>query len=376
MKIRCHRPALAAAFQVVSGVVPARTPKEILKNVKLSFGDRSLSKDHAAVLIGTDQEIGIRYELPDVESEASGEILLPTARFASILREVHDDHITIEVTEDSICIQAGPSEFRLGVIDPTEFPAVAGFDDQDYISVPAADLKQMIRRATFATDVESHRYALGGVLLDRQGDVLTMAATDSRRLAVVKSACTVHGAAEVTNADPVIPSKALTLVERSLADDTDDAMIALHANDAVIQCGNSTIYSRLVEGKFPRYRDVIPQDPPISIELVTTPFYSAIRQSQIVTSDESRGVDFAFTEGLLTLNSRSPEVGQSKIEMPVGFNAEALTITFDPRYVAEFLRVLDAEVQLEMQLTDSESAVVFRAGEDCTYVVMPLSQDR
>ncbi|MEO1999446.1 MAG: DNA polymerase III subunit beta [Planctomycetaceae bacterium] len=376
MKIRCHRPTLAAAFQVVSGVVPSRTPKEILKNVKLVFGDRSLSKDHAAVLIGTDQEIGIRYEIADVESDTAGEVLLPTARFASILREVHDDQIVIEVMEDSICIQAGQSEFRLGVIDPAEFPAVAGFDDVDYVSVPANDLKQMIRRTVFATDVESHRYALGGVLLDRQGESLTMAATDSRRLAVVRSACTVHGVSDTKNTEPVVPSKALTLVERSLSEDSDDALIAVHANDVVIKCGNSTIYSRLVEGKFPRYRDVIPQDSPISIELVTTQFYSAIRQSQIVTSDESRGVDFSFSEGLLTLNSRSPEVGQSKIEMPISFTGESLTITFDPRYVAEFLRVLDAEVQLEMQLTDSESAVVFRAGDDCTYVVMPLSQDR
>ena len=118
MKIHCHRPSLAAAFQVVSGVVPSRTPKDILKNVMLQVADGK------AVLIGTDQEIGIRYEIPGVEIESPGEILLPTSRIISILRELQDDGVDLEIDDSVVLVRSGHSEFRLSLEDSTEFPPV------------------------------------------------------------------------------------------------------------------------------------------------------------------------------------------------------------------------------------------------------------
>jgi DNA polymerase-3 subunit beta len=143
-----------------------------------------------------------------------------------------------------------------------------------------------------------------------------------------------------------------------------------------VKTANSTIYSRLVEGRFPRYQDVIPSSSSISVDLTTGPFYSAVRQAQIVTSEESRGVDFTFSNGLLTLKSASAEVGESKVELPISYDAADLTITFDPRYVAEFLRVLEPERSIKLELTDGESAAVLRTEDGYLYIIMPLSRDR
>jgi len=370
MKLTCHRPSLAAALQIVSGVVPTRTPKEILKNVRLQVDAGR------AVLIGTDQEIGVRQEVDQVQTDSTGDVLLPTSRVISILRELQDDEITLEATERAVLIRGGHSEFSLSTEDPAEFPAVTAFEDQSYFTISARTLREMIRRTHFATDVESTRYALGGILIELSPEKATLAATDSRRLAVVTAACQTVGDAQVTAATPVVPSKAMSLIERSLPDnDEAQALIAIHANDIVVQCGGSTVYSRLVEGRFPKYADVIPQEYQSRIELVVGPFYSAVRQAQIVTSEESRGVDFRFASGLLTMASRAADVGQSSVELPISYDGPDLTITFDPKFVADFLRVLDAGNSITLNLIDGESPAVFTTDDQYRYVVMPLARD-
>lgn len=370
MKLHCHRPTLATAFQIVSGVVPSRTPKDILRNVKLQVGGGK------ATLVGTDQEVGIRYDIPGVETDSDGEVLLPKDRLIAILRELTDEGVDLEVSEKSLSIRSGHSVFKLSAEDPAEFPPVQAFDATSYHVVAAASFKEMIRRTVFATDTESTRYALGGVLMEFGADKLTMAATDSRRLAVVSTLSSTIGTIEPRATQPVVPAKALSLIERSITENDQDVYLAVYPNSVLVKVGSSTIYSRLVEGRFPRYADVIPTAGGSVIDMLVSPFYSAVRQAQIVTNEESRGVDFTFDNGVLRLNSVAADIGQSTIEMPISYDGTPITITFDPRYIADFLRILDASTSVKLQLTDGESAAVLRTDDGYTYVIMPLARDR
>lgn len=370
MKLHCHRPTLSTAFQIVSGVVPSRTPKDILKNVKLQVGGGK------ATLIGTDQEIGIRYDIPGVETDSDGEVLLPKDRLIAILRELTEESVDLEITEKALWVRSGHSEFKLSAEDPAEFPPVQAFDATSYHVVPAASFKEMIKRTVFATDTESTRYALGGVLMEFGADKLTMAATDSRRLAVVSTTSSAIGTIEPRAIQPVVPAKALSLIERSITDSDQDVYLAVYPNSVLVKVGSSTIYSRLVEGRFPRYADVIPSAGGSLIEMVVSPFYSAVRQAQIVTNEESRGVDFTFDNGVLRLTSVAADIGQSKVEMPISYDGSPITITFDPRYISDFLRILDASTSVKLQLTDGDSAAVLRTDDGYTYVIMPLARDR
>ena len=124
MKLTVSRSELAGAFQIVGGAVPSRTPKDILKNVKLVVDNGT------ATLMGTDQEVGIRYQLPEVQTDSVGEVLLPPQRVVAILREVQDDMIHLEVTEETLWIRSGQSEFRLSVEDPAEFANVPDFQEE------------------------------------------------------------------------------------------------------------------------------------------------------------------------------------------------------------------------------------------------------
>jgi len=369
MKFSCPRNILQSAFAIVSGVVPQRSPKEVLRNVKLSLADGT------ATLLGTDEEVGIRYELSGVTTDSVGEVLLPTQRLNAILREVQDDTIQVEVSEEALWIRTSGSEFRLSVEDPAQFPTVAKFEDQDYYVISGKALKQGIQRTLFATDTESTRYALGGVLWELEAEHLTLAATDGRRLAVVKTACGEHGTVREEVGQPVIPAKAMSLIERSIHDEEQDVHLAIHPHHVLIRSGLSTIYARLVEGRFPRYQDVVPDQCETTIEFVVGPFLSAVRQAMIVTNEESRGVDFSFNDGTLTLTSVGQDVGSSRIELPISFEGTPFVITFDPRFIQEFLRVLEPAGPVKLELVDGNSAAVFKADDNYTYVVMPLARD-
>lgn len=369
MKLTCSRQLLSAAFQIVGSVVPTRTPKEILRNVKLTLTDGK------ATLLGTDEEVGIRYELPEVATDSVGEILLPTQRVNSILREVQEEMVTIEVNEEALWIRSSGSEFRLSVQDPAEFPSVATFEDQSYYVIAGKSLKQGIQRTIFATDQESTRYALGGILVELAADKLTLAATDSRRLAVYRSSCSAHGSVSEEVGQPVIPHKAMSLIERTIDDDDQEVHVAIHPHDVLVRSGSSTIYARLVEGRFPKYQDVIPREFSTSIELVVSPFLSAVRQAMIVTNEESRGVDFTFENGTLTLTSVGQDIGTSRIEMPIAYDGDQIVITFDPKFVQDFLRVLEPASPLTLNLIDGNTAAVFKSEENYDYVIMPLSRD-
>jgi DNA polymerase-3 subunit beta len=350
MQLTCQRASLTSAFQTVAGVVPSRTTKDILKNVKLQVSGGKV------LLIGTDSEIGLRCEVPEVVADSSGEALLPTARVLAVLRELTDDVVKLEITGDAIWIRCGYSEFRLSAEDPADFPPVATFNDEEYFAMTASVLRQLIRRTIFATDTESTRYALGGIQVELTPERATFAATDSRRLAVISGECKVVGSPTIPAVAPVVPSKAMTLIERSLGDAESEVQIAIHQNDIAVRCGTTTITSQLVQGRFPDWRKV--------------------RQAMIVTSEESRGVDFTFTRGTLRLSSQAADIGQSKVEMPIPYEGEDVKITFDPRYVADFLKSLDTGAQFRFQLISHEDPAVLATDDDYTYVIMPLSRDR
>ncbi|MEO2036553.1 MAG: DNA polymerase III subunit beta [Planctomycetaceae bacterium] len=370
MQLTCDRNLFTQAFQSAAAAVPSRTPKDVLRNVYMQLTSSGVE------LVGTDQEVAIRYNVDGVTTSSTGEALLPTQKVSSILRELSDEQFEINVEEQALTLKASSSEFKLSSVDAREFPPVPEFNESDYFRIPAAVFRQMIRRTSFATDVESTRYALGGILVEFEDDRVTLAATDSRRLAVASAACQKEGNPVVPERTTVVPTRAMSLLERSIDENAEYVDVAVRDNDVLMRSGRCSVYSRLVEGRFPRYRDVIPKESAITVPMSVGPFHSAVRQAQIVTDDDSRGVDFVFSENTLKLNSRAQDVGESHVELPIEFNSEDIRITFDPRYVSDFLKVLPPESLVELLLTNADMAAVFKV-EDCyTYVIMPLAQDR
>lgn len=371
MKIVCLREKLLQAFAPVAAVAPARSPKPILQNVKLEV------RSDGAMLMATDLEVGIRHEVEVAEVEVAGAAILPVSRFGSILRESGDDSFRIESDGHTTTIKGARSQFKLSGANPSEYPPVAGFDEESYYEVPSRLMRELVRRTLFATDTESSRYALGGIKFECDGQTMTTIGTDGRRLATMAGPVTTQGDPTPFGEATIVPAKSMQLVERNLTDDEATVQIALRQNEMLFRTPKVTLYSRLLEGRYPRWRDVFPNRAnSMKLDLPVGAFLSAVRQAAIVTSDESRGVNFTFGEGTLVLSGQVAEVGQSHVELPIGYDGTPVSITLDPRYMQDFLRVLDGDSTITLDLLDGDSAAVCSTGDGFGYVIMPLSRDR
>jgi DNA polymerase-3 subunit beta len=373
MKVRCPREPLLAALQGASAVIPARSPKPVLSNVKIE------ASRETTILSATDLEVGIRIEIEGVEDVAPGAVLVPSARLMAIVRESSPGTM-FEIHSDgtAVCVKAARSLFRLPAEDPLEFPSVATFPGEPCFEIAAPLFREMVRRTVFATDNESSRYALGGVLVELSPDRVIAVGTDGRRLAKMEGPARSNGSAggEAGEAQPIVPAKAMQLIERCIGAADVPVQVAVRPSEIVVRTGPTTISARLVEGRFPRWRDVFPERPEaIRVGLVAGPFLAAVRQAAIVTSEQSKGVDFAFEPGQLVLSGRSAESGESRVELPIDHAGQTLRIKLDPRFVGDFLRVIDGGSTVTVELADPQSACVCGTDDGYGYVIMPLAAD-
>ncbi|MCC7085801.1 MAG: DNA polymerase III subunit beta [Pirellulales bacterium] len=371
MKIKIERDKFQAAFQTAASVAPARSPKPILQNIKLE------ATGEEATLMATDLEVGIRIAVPGLVVETPGSILLSVPRVGQILREATGEQLSLESDGQSVIIRGDRSEWKLPTENPDEFPTVILFQEEKFHEVSARLFRELVRRTIFATDNESSRYALGGVLLEMSGGQIIGVGTDGRRLAKMEGPAQAIGGHETGPQTTIIPTKAMTLLERAIADSDGEVQISARPNDVLVRTPRLTVYSRLVEGRFPKWRDVFPQrSDATKVELAVGPTYAAVRQAAIATSEESRGVDFTFGGGTLTLTGRAADVGQSRVEIPIAYDGPEITIALDPKFVNDFLKVLDPGKTLTLELKDADSAAVCHTDDGYGYVIMPLARDR
>jgi DNA polymerase-3 subunit beta len=214
-------------------------------------------------------------------------------------------------------------------------------------------------------------------LIELTAEGITMVGTDGRRLARMSAAAEPKGDDIAPVGQPVIPVKALKLIERNLDDRDPPVHLTIQPGvAALVRTERAVIYSRLVEGRFPRYQDVFPSNVDVKIPLEVGPLLSAVEQASIVTSEESRGVDFTFGDGLLKLNSQAADVGSSNVELPIDYRGKDIAITFDPRYLMDALKTLEPDARITAELIDHKNAAVFKTEDRYTYVVMPLTRER
>jgi len=370
MKLTCEREKVLHAFQTAASVVPARSPKPVLQNVKLEAGtDRT-------TLMGTDLEIGIRIDVSGISVEAPGNVLLPITRFGMILRESSDEKLVLESDGRKTLVRGDRSEFNLPAENPDEFPEVSLFEEKTYHQMPARFFRELARRTVFATDTESSRYALGGVLIELTANQIIGVATDGRRLTRQQGPAE-SVAGHKTTENTIIPTRAMQLIERALADNEGDIQLAVRDNDVLVKSDRTTLYARLVEGRYPKWRDVFPKhSDAVKIELTVGPFFAAVRQAAIVTSEERRGVDFTFGDGKAVLASHGAELGEAHVELPIAYDGAEVSVSLDPRFVSDFLRVLNPDQGFTFQVKDSASAVLCSTDDGYSYVIMPLARER
>ena len=368
MKISCDREKLSSAFQLAGSVASSRSPKEVLQNVKIE------ANEDCVTLMATDSETGIRIDIEGVDVEVPGKALWHVGRVGMILRESNDERLSFEANESAMVVKGLNSEFKLPVADPDEFPSVVSFEEEKYHEVPARLFREMIKRTLFATDADSSRFALGGVLLEMNDEEVVAVGTDGRRLARMIGTGKSIGGHKTEGSSTIIPTRSLTLIERSIDDKDDVVHIAARENDVLVRTKRSTIYSRLVEGRYPNWRQVIPdRDDSVSVPMTCGPFLNVIRQASIVADQETRGLDMEIGNGTLVLAAKTADLGQSHVELPIEYEGETIKMKLDFRFMSEFLKVLDPDTKFELDISSSKSPAVMKTDDGYIYVVMPMS---
>jgi DNA polymerase III subunit beta len=374
MKITCDREKLSSAFQIVSPVANARSPKEILQNVKLVVGPMTVT------LMATDMENGIRILVDGVDRERAGEALLPVARVGMILRECRDEKIVICTDKFETIIETTSSNFKLPTANPNEYPNVEGFKEESYHEISARTLKEMIRRTVFAIDADSSRYALGGVLFEMTGGEVFAIGTDGRRLARQVGTGMSVGEHKTEPNHCIVPGRSLALVAKAISDlgDDDKVNVAARKSDIVIDTGRGSVTCRLVEGKFPNWKQVIPsRKTPTLVDLSVGPLASGIRQAAIVADVETHGLDFLFDENELVISAKTANLGASRVSVPITYDEpHSIEMKLDYRYLSDFLRMLDPESTCTANIASSSESMLLTTDDGYAYVVMPMALDR
>jgi DNA polymerase III subunit beta len=353
---------LKAALLAVDAAVPNTTPKPILNNVLIGNG----------LITGTDLELRVDHELGTGEHPP---VLLPHQRLKAIAGAVGPfTEVTIDVSGSKATVMAGRSVWTLPTEDPLEFPAFTSDERTSICRLPADQFSSAIKAVIYATDNESSRYALGAVLVEVAGDEVIFVATDGRRLS---SATCEHDQA-VDDSTTLLPVRAAKLMAR-LADGLKgegSVQLELAGGTVVATIGTTVVSAQVTQGRFPRWRDVFPaRDVPMAVVDRLT-LFGATTAAAIVTSEQSKGLDFSFSATGIGLHGVSSEYGESDVTVEIVEPGATTKIKLDPRFVIQFLQGLpaDEEPNVEIEVVDATSAAVFRCGP-YKGVVMPLALD-
>lgn len=364
MKLTCSRVALENALGVVMGVVSGRTPREALKCTHLVASGDSIT------LSGTDLDVTVQCAISQVEIDQDGEALLPADKLSQIVRELSDETLAMEVTDEATHIRGDGSHFQIYGQDVSEFPPMPSFEGDPDLVISSGVLRRSIESTYFAAARENTRYAINGVLCEKVGKKLQLVATDGRRLAKALGAVKKAGDGELR---VIIPSKTMSLLLRVMHGGSDQEVgIQVTPNQILLQIGSVMVSSVLVEGHFPKYEEVIPKDNPNHMVCERAQLHGAIRRAALLTSDESKGIRMDFGKERVVISSRAPQQGEATVELGASYTGEPMAIGFNPTFLAEALKVVEAD-EVKMEFSEPSKPGVLSAGKEFVYVVMPVS---
>ena len=364
MKFTCPKRAFYEALQSVSRAIASRSTLPILGNVYLEARDGQLK------LVTTDLEIGMTCILP-LDGGVEGAVTVPERVLQDVVGNLPDAELTITADERNLLsISSGKSQYTIHGLPADEFPILPQVPSDTVISIPGPVLRDLVRKTLFAAGTDESRVILTGCLLSWDGQVATMVATDTHRLAVKRVPVSGQFSQPVS---VIIPSRALTELLRVLGNSEDPVDIHVGESQVLFGVGRVRLVSRLIEGQFPAFDRVIPQESTKHLVVNRQQFYDAVRRASIVARVESNKIIVRSVDSTLTIEAETGEIGKAYEEIPMSLEGDEVSIAFNAEYLQDVLAVLDTET-VEIGLTGPLNPGLLRAeGEgDYQYVVMPM----
>ncbi len=367
MKFSCDRDALLHEISIAQEIISSRNALSILSNVLLETGENTL------FIKATDLKVGFETAIP-VEVIQPGIITVFCDKLLGILRTLPEGEIEFEQQEGKLVIKPRFKKisFQLKSIPADKFPELQAAREDSFFLLPQKDLAEMISQTVFAVSDDETRYFMNGVYIERKEDALVMVATDGRRLAFVSKPI----GADVAAFDPVIvPPKILSLMRKFLSGEGTVA-VAISEKNIFFKINNQRLFSNLIEGQFPNYSRVIPNEQQYSIQIAKADLSEALRRVSLLVEQKSRRVYVKLAPNVMILNAEESEIGAAKEEIPCVYEGPEATIALNYLYLMEPLKVVE-EDSIRVEYTEPTKAITLRAEPNREYfhIVMPMQVD-
>ena len=361
MKFSISKEALLEGLQKVQHVVSTRSTLPILSNVLL------VAKNGRLTFTTTDLDVGITGSV-EAKIEKEGATTLPAKRLVNIVRELPASEVEISVDSKNVAsIQSGPSFFKIIGLGQDDFPPLPDFEGAKEFRMPQPLLRDGLKKTSYAISTDETRYVLNGIYTSFREGKLTLVATDGRRLAMVENDLDFPASHET---DVIVPTKAVQELQRLLGD-TGEVLIRLSDSQISLSIGDHLLISKLIEGNYPNYRQVIPGDSTERVELPRESVFDTVRRVSLLSSDKSNSVKLVFGSNTVEVTANSPDVGEARETMEVQYSGKPMQIAFNPEFLMAPLRNLESET-VYLDLIDEMSPGVIRIDGSFLYVIMPM----
>ncbi|MBU1912412.1 MAG: DNA polymerase III subunit beta [Candidatus Omnitrophica bacterium] len=360
MKIKILKQAFLKNIQHVQNIISSKNSLPILLNILIE------AEKNKVVLTTTDLDIGISSVL-ETEVEEEGAITIPAKRFNDIIKELPDEDISISTMKNnSMVIKCSKCFFKIIGLPKEEFPKLPEFKDEPSVIIKQGVLKNMIAMTHFSMSHDETRYALNGALFLFKGKKLAIVTTDGKRLSLVKKDIEKDG----LNKAIIVPSKTIYELNRILSDEG-DVKIVFSENQVKFDLKNITIISRLIEGDFPNYEQVVPKELQEKIIIQRGLFLDGIKRAALLTTQDSQSVKFEILKNKIVVSKSSPNIGEVREEMDAVYKGHEITVGFNPGYIMDALRVIPQD-EIALEVFGPDKPAVIRIEDWFLYLALPM----
>ena len=366
MKLSISKDQLITGLQAVQNVVNSRTTLPILSNVHVS------AEENRLYLTATDLDVTVACGV-EAQINDAGATTIPVKRLFSIVRELPAGELELESDDKNITkLSAGASYYKMHGLSADEFPPMPKFKETGSVTLPQEKLRAMLKKTSIAISTDESRYVLNGVFMKFTAEKLVMVATDGRRLSLTEEELP---AGSTAVGDIIVPTKAVNELNR-LLQPKGDVEIRFTDNQVSFRMKDESAYSvllisKLVEGNYPNYQQVIPKEAKERITLMREEFLGALRRAELMTNDKSNSVKLAFTKNNLTITANTADVGEARESIAINYKGRDLSVAFNPGYLMDPLKVLETE-EIFLELSDELSPGSVKVNTPFHYVLMPM----
>jgi DNA polymerase-3 subunit beta len=364
MKIIVSKDEILAKLSNIQSIVEKRNTMPVLSHFLLDAGKQE------SFIVATDLDTALKEPLR-IKVEREGKICIPARKMFEIVREVDAELVCESVDEQWLKLKAGASNFRLACLPAKEFPAWPGMEDKEEIAVPSKMLSDLIEKTVYAAGESDTRYTLNGLLFHVVPDgTITVVGTDGHRLALVHK--TIEGATKEER-KLIIPRKAATELRKLMDKSEDMVRMTLCKNHVLFCVGEIQFLTRLIEGTYPNYEQVIPASNEKKVTVLREPFERTVKRVAIMSRERSNAIKVDLAEDLITVTSSNPDLGEARDEIGVEYKGEDLSLGFNARYLIDILDAMGSE-KIVMELQAPLSPVLIKEETDQNYlcVIMPM----